>query len=161
MRKTYQLSVVMMKEYCSSIPKGKVRQKLAATNHILSVRFSRSTNGQKVTNRTFKVAHLVVLQCDSTRHNLIRCADQLLDGEKAIDRKGALYLCESLNSHKVLLILDYKFKKHSRDCINRNHIGREVVNHLICIVYTLVLYNGLIPWDSTKILVQQYRVGWY
>ena len=95
------VTVVMLKEYSSSIPKGKVRQNLAATGRILSVRFSRCMSGQEVTNqliRTFKVAKFVVLECDSSGHNLIRCADQLLDGEKAVDRKGTLYLCES--THK-------------------------------------------------------------
>ena len=95
---------IMMKEYSPSIPKGKVRQKLASQGRILSVRFSRSMSAQEVSNqliRTFKVASFVVLDCDSTGHSLVRCADQLLDGEKAVDRKGALYLCESFNLQKV------------------------------------------------------------
>ena len=42
-------------------------------------------SSQEVSNqiiRSFKVVSFVVLGCDSSGHNLIRCADQSLDREK-------------------------------------------------------------------------------
>ena len=144
------ITVVMMKEYCTSIPKGKVRQKLAAKGRILSVRFSRSMSCQEVTNqiiRTFKVAKFVLLECDSTGHNLIRCADQSLDGEKTVDRKGALYLCESFNPQKVLPTLTVNKCIYYTLIIDLHCMGGINLMHLLCmykISITLVLYNGLI-----------------
>lgn len=90
----------MMKEYSSSIPKGKVREKLALKGQILSLRFTRTTSSQEVRNQiicAFKVAKFVVLDCDSTGHNLIRSADQSVDGEKVVALKGGLYLCEKFD----------------------------------------------------------------
>ena len=87
----------MMKEYSSTIPKGKMRQKLTSKGRILSLRFSRCMSNLEVKNqiiRTFKVSEFVVLECDGTGHNLVRAADQTIDGETVVDRKGKLYLCE-------------------------------------------------------------------
>ena len=36
-----------------------------------------------------------MLQCDGTGHNLIKAADQSVDGEAVVNRKGGLYLCEN------------------------------------------------------------------
>ena len=47
--------------------------------------------------RAFQVPEFVVLECDSTGHNLIRAADQKIDGETVVDQKGALYLCEKFD----------------------------------------------------------------
>ena len=89
------VTVIMMKEYSCSIPKGKVRQRLASEGRILNIRFSRRMSSQEVSNqiiRSFKVASFIVLGCDGSGHNITRCADQLLDGEIGVDRKGALSL---------------------------------------------------------------------
>ena len=94
------ITVVMMKEYSSTIPKGKRRERLTSKGRILSLRFSRSMSNLEVKNqiiRTFQVSEFVVLECDSTGHNLIRAADQTIDGETVVDRKGALYLCEKFD----------------------------------------------------------------
>ena len=89
-----------MMEYSSTIPKGKRREQLTSTGRILSLRFSRSMSNLEVKNqiiRAFQVSEFVVLECDSTGHNLIRAADQKIDGETVVDRKGALYLCEKFD----------------------------------------------------------------
>ena len=55
---------------------------------------------QEVNNsiiRAFKVDNYVVLDCDSTGHNLIKTADQCIDGEKVVERKGGLCLCKEFN----------------------------------------------------------------
>jgi hypothetical protein len=92
-----KVTVVMLDEFRSSIPKGKYRQKLASKGKIQSVLFERLMSPQEVKNtiiRAFGVNDFVVLDCDSTGHSLIRCADQLIDGERIVERKGGLYLCK-------------------------------------------------------------------
>ena len=94
------ITVVMMDQYCSSIPKGKVRRKLASKGKVQSIKFTRSMTHQEVKNciiRAFKIDSFVVLDCDSTGHNLIKTADQQIDGEKVVGRKGGLYLCKEFN----------------------------------------------------------------
>ena len=44
--------------------------------------------------RAFKVDKFVLLECDNRRHSLIKASDQTINGDKAVDRKGGLYLCE-------------------------------------------------------------------
>ena len=85
----------MMKEFSPKIPKGQVRQRLASKGRILSLRLSRYMSSQEIKRqimRTFKVQNFVVLECDNTSHSLIRAADQSVDGEKVVGRKGGLYV---------------------------------------------------------------------
>ena len=42
----------------------------------------------------FNTDTFVFLECDNTGHHLVRGADQDLNGEEAVERKGCLYLCE-------------------------------------------------------------------
>jgi len=51
----------------------------------------------------FKVNSFVILDCDNTGHNLVRSCDQSLDGERVVDRKGALYLCEKFDLVCIML----------------------------------------------------------
>lgn len=103
------ISVIMMERYCPSIPKGKKRQRLASKGLIQSLRFTRSMSCQEVKTkimRAFGVDSYVVLDCDCTGHNLIKCADEActIDGTKVVERKGALYLCKEFNvvSHNYM-----------------------------------------------------------
>lgn len=111
------ITVIMMKEYSSTIPKGKLRQRLSTRGRILSLRFSRNMSNLEVKNqiiRAFKVPEYVVLECDSTGHNLIRAADQTLDGEKVVDRKGALYLCENFELVSTVIITQFTFNMNPK-----------------------------------------------
>ena len=110
------VTVILMKEFSPKIPKGKIRQRLASKGRILSLRISRSMTNQEVKNqvvRAFKVDKFVVLECDSTGHNLVKAADQSIDGEKAVDRKGGLYLCEKFEyvSGQNMLHARYKVQR--------------------------------------------------
>ena len=99
-QRSTNITVIMMKEYSSAIPKGKVRQKLASKGQIQTLRFTRTMTNLEVKKHitdTFKVKSFVVLDCDNTGHNLVKCANQLINGEKVVDRKGELYLCEKFN----------------------------------------------------------------
>lgn len=62
--------------------------------------------------RAFKVPEYVMLECDGTSHNLIRAADQTLDGEKVVDRKGALYLCENFELVSTVIITQFTFNEY-------------------------------------------------
>ena len=91
------ITVIMMKEYSPSIPKGKRRQSLATSGRIQTLKFTRTMTQLEVKNqiiRTFKVTTFIVLDCDSTGHTLVKASNQSIDGEGVVGRKGALYLCE-------------------------------------------------------------------
>ena len=99
------------------IPKGQIRQRLGSKGRILNLRITRSMTNQEVKNqviRAFKVDKFVVLECDSTGHNLVKAGDQTIDGEKVVDRKGALYLCEKFeyvsNQNNMLHALIHRYK---------------------------------------------------
>ena len=99
-----KIAVVMLDEYRSAIPKGKYRQKLAAKGKIQSILFNRSMSAREVKNiiiRAFGVDKYIVHDVDSTGHCLIRCADQLVDGDAIVDRKGALYLSKEITEASV------------------------------------------------------------
>ena len=114
----------MMKEFSHKIPKGQIRQRLASKGRILSLRISRSMSHQEVKNqiiRAFKMNEFTVLECDSTGHNLIKAADQTIDGEKAVDRKGALYLCEKfdhVSSQNCMHAVFVRYKVQCQPAVN-------------------------------------------
>ena len=86
-KRTISVSVIMMSNYCSTVPKGKERHKLAAEGRMLNMKVTR---GIKIST-AFDVA---VLECDKNSHSLIKCCDQEVDGDAIAQRRGCLYLCE-------------------------------------------------------------------
>ena len=138
-----QVTVVMMKEYCPTIPKGKFRQKLASKGKIQTLRFTRIMTHSEVRDKildAFDVRSFVVLDCDNTGHNLIKSSDQLVDGERAIVRKGALYLCENFDM-VCLIIHMLRFKVLFSNC--------SIKISYCMYVAPLSIYNGL------PLLIQQ------
>lgn len=96
--------VVMLNDFSSRIPKGKVRTKLASKGQIQTLRFTRSMSAQEVKNviiRAFQVEKYFVLGYDPSGHSLVRCGNQDLTGEGAIDRNGGLYLCKRFKTVSV------------------------------------------------------------
>ena len=92
------ISVIMLEKYSSTIPKGILRKRMAAKGKIQGIKFTREMSFQEVKNkiiRAFEVDTFVVLDCDG--HNLIKCAEQSINGEKVVDRKGGLYLCKEFD----------------------------------------------------------------
>lgn len=87
-----------MKEYCSLVPKNKIRQKLSSEGRIHSVKVTKGMSSREVKNlimRTFQVSDYTVLECDDTGHNLLKRIDQSIDGSDVLELRGALYLCET------------------------------------------------------------------
>ena len=110
--KTHSVTVVMMKAFERSVPKGKKRQKLFSEGRIQTLKLTRCMNACEVNRaiiRAFsslEVSSFVVLACDVnvSGHNLSRASDQNVDGEMTTQRRGCLYLCEEL---KVGYIICY------------------------------------------------------
>ena len=93
------IRVVLMKDYTSSVPKKRLKDELVAEGRIQSIRVLRSMSAREVKNlitRTFLTSHYIVLECDGTGHNLLKSVKQDIDGEAAVARRGALYLCENM-----------------------------------------------------------------
>lgn len=51
----------------------------------------------------FHVEKFIVLELDNGGHNLVKCGDQKLDGQRVVDRNGALYLCQKFDQVSVIL----------------------------------------------------------
>ena len=96
-QRTISVSVVMMKKYSSTIPKGKERHSLASEGRILSMKVTRGMSAKEVKDKiskAFEVSNYTVLECDGNGHSLIKCSDQDIDGDAVAQRRGCLYLCE-------------------------------------------------------------------
>ena len=81
----------------SSIPKGRLRQKLAESGRIMSIRLSRTMSSRSIREKiesAFSTKNFTVLECVSGGHQLIKAADEEIDAEEVVSRKGSLYLCE-------------------------------------------------------------------
>lgn len=90
-------TVVLLNQYTPTVPKGRFRQKLANGGRMLSLKFHRAMTSDDVRQKikqAFGASTFFYLECDQTGHHLVRAADQSLAGEDAVERKGALYLCE-------------------------------------------------------------------
>ena len=93
-----KITVVLLEKFSSSVPKGKVRQELASSGRILSIRFTPTMSSQSIREKiegAFNINYFTVLECDSNSHQLIKAAEQDLSGFEVVSRKGSLYLCES------------------------------------------------------------------
>ena len=80
------------------MPKGKLRQQLAAQGRILNIKFFRDMTADEIKSKitgAFQVSKYTVLESDSSGHNLVRCSDQRIDGVAVVQRRGCLYLCEA------------------------------------------------------------------
>ena len=94
-----KVTVVLLEKYSASVPKGKIRQDLASRGRILSIRFHRGMSSQDVQEKieeAFTSPSFTFLECDSG-HHLIKAAEQELNGEDVVTRKGSLYLCEQFS----------------------------------------------------------------
>jgi hypothetical protein len=97
-QRTVSVSVVMMKKYSSTIPKGKERQSLASEGRILNMKVTRGMSAKEIKDKiskAFEVQNYTVLECDGNGHSLIKCCDQEIDGDAVAQRRGCLYLCET------------------------------------------------------------------
>ena len=89
-----KVSVVLLDKFMSSIPKGRLRQKLAESGRIMSIiRLSRTMSSRSIREKiesAFSTKNFTVLECVSGGHQLIKAADQEIDAEEVVSRKGPL-----------------------------------------------------------------------
>lgn len=91
-----------------TVPRGKARQLLASEGRMQSIRLNRDLSAEQVRARITSAFHctdFTILECDSASRVLCKCANQNIDVEMAIERKGTLYLCETF---KVSLKFEVK-----------------------------------------------------
>ena len=103
-KKCSSVSVMMMKDYSSRVPKGKAREKLLAEGRIQSIKINRQMKPEEVKKlilEVFGIAHYTVLHCDGVSKYLMKCSEQNIDGNDAVDWRGCLYLCENMEVNIV------------------------------------------------------------
>lgn len=98
-----KVTVVLVK-YVPSIPKGRIRQQLASTGRILSLKLHHGRSSKEVGEKlehAFNTSRFVFLECDNTGHHLVKGANQDINGDDAVEWKGCLYLCESFKRYVI------------------------------------------------------------
>jgi len=96
------VTVVLMKDFSRRGPKGKVRQKLYSDGRIQPVSLRHTMSFLQVKNAIiraftrFQVSRFTVLESDQGCHNLCRAAQQEINAEQAVQRRGCLYLREEI-----------------------------------------------------------------
>ena len=99
-KKPSTVTVVLLKEYSSIVPKGKRRQVLASRGRVKKVMLQRTMKPVEVKDailQVFKAHHIssfIVLDTVDSGHTLVRAEEQNIDGEYAVNRRGSLYLCQ-------------------------------------------------------------------
>lgn len=112
--KQASVTVIMMEKFSPSIPKGNARKRLSSCGRMKSIRLSRDMSAEEVKGKilqVFNCTDFTLLECDSSQ-TLCKCDDQNIDGERAVERKGALYLCENtptkvIHAHTYVLHVLY------------------------------------------------------
>ncbi len=90
------VTVIMLKQYISFVPKGKYRQELASNGKIINLVGKCSIMRLAIITDAFKVHDFIQLECVGGGNNtLIKSNDQSMRADTVMNRKGALYLCEN------------------------------------------------------------------
>ncbi len=95
-QRSVSVSVVMLRQYISTIPKGKARKKLLSEGRIQSIAATRNMTNLQIRNkilRAFEVASFSFLEVDSAGR-LVKMKDDSLNGESVVNRRGSLYVYE-------------------------------------------------------------------
>ena len=93
------IKTVMLKKFQTHIPKGYYRQELVEEGRIKKISLNRQMTPSDVKRKIMSEFDFVVLQCN--RGHLTRLHDEQLTATAAIARRGALYLCQKLNSYFI------------------------------------------------------------
>lgn len=101
------VTVVMLKKYQTRIPRGECRQELTDSNRVQKVTLNRNMTPVEVKEKILEGFGCkdFILECAKGGY-LLRAADVELTSHLAIDRRGALYLCE--NSKPVVNTIVYR-----------------------------------------------------
>ena len=91
------VTIVMLKKYQTRIPRGDYRQHLIEKDRVKKVDLNRLMTPLEVKNKilsTFECDDYTILECAKGGYLLKRDNNEELTSHQAIDRRGALYLCE-------------------------------------------------------------------
>jgi hypothetical protein len=98
------IEVILLQNYQADVPKGAARNKLKKCGRVQQIKLTRvmaAADVERVIKRAFKhlaLKQFMPLDVDTTGHFLSRSEEEL-DGQQAINRRGALYICEVCNSN--------------------------------------------------------------
>lgn len=98
-KKCSSVTVMMMKEYSSKLPKGTPKEDLLAQGRIQSIKVNRQMKPDEVKRlilKAFGVTRYTVLHCDGVSKYLMKSSEQNIDGNGMVDRRGCLYLCKNM-----------------------------------------------------------------
>ena len=93
------IEVILLQNYQADVPKGAARNKLKKCGRVQQIKLTRvmaAAEVKRVIKRAFKhlaLKQFMPLDVDTTGHYLSRSEEEL-DGQQAINRRGALYICE-------------------------------------------------------------------
>lgn len=94
--KTSMVEVVALKKFQTRLPKGRERKKLQSQGLIMKLKLNREMTTQQVKLKiaeNFKnLPGFTYLECEDGH---LAHSDADVDGEKAINRRGALYICQA------------------------------------------------------------------
>ena len=134
--KDSHVSVMMMKEFSPKLPKGAARLEMIAEGRLQSVRIGRLMTPEEVKAKlceAFSVTDYTVLHCDGVSKYLMKCNDQNIDGIAAIERRGCLYLCESMQ-----VCLKHFIRWVTHNC-NNYALSTKFVPTDFCLPYPIVV----------------------
>ena len=97
----------MMKEYSSKLPKGTPKEELLTQGRVQSIKVNRQMKPDEVKKlilKAFGVTHYTVLHCDGISKYFMKSSEQNIDGNRMVDRRGCLYLCENMEVARYLII---------------------------------------------------------
>ena len=90
------VEVVALKKFQTRLPKGQERKKLQSQGLIMKIKFCRDMTAQQVKQKISEhftdLPGFTYLECDD---GYLACSDTDIDGEKAVSRRGALYICQT------------------------------------------------------------------
>ena len=90
------VTVVMLKNYQTRVPRGEYRKYLANNNRVQKININRNMAPEEVREKillAFKCTSFEYLECAKGGY-LLKAIGQNLTSQLAIERRGALYLCE-------------------------------------------------------------------
>lgn len=85
----------MLNKFQTRIPRGKERKKLQVHEQIKKVKLNRGMTSQQVKQKIADIFSdsFTYLECDE---GYLALSDQDITGEKAVNRRGALYICQCI-----------------------------------------------------------------
>ena len=90
------VTIVLLKKYHTRIPRGDFRQELIDGNRVKKIALNRDMTPKEVKGKilaAFSCEDFTLLECAKGGY-LLKAKDKELTSQLAIDRRGALYLCE-------------------------------------------------------------------